>query len=314
MFSVGRRLLLDALRNIADVALLPLVPEDRWAFMVGDRMRPSITATVISFNENEKIRDCLRSLSWVDEIVVVDSGSTDGTVEIAKSFGAHVVFRPFDTFASQKNTAASLASNDWILNLDADERVSRDLYRAISEATFDVDAYDIPRVGDFLGRPVRPMHRASPELHTRLYDRRRCAFNSVAVHEVVTGYRVKGQLAGDLLHEGFRSLENLIGRFNTYSSLLVEETPHTRPSVMRLLLRPIARLLWGLFVRGAVMDGQRGFIVSMLWAYHDFQVEAKRYERSLALPGTKSVFSDRIYDPSGCAEASGRRPNRSGHR
>jgi glycosyltransferase involved in cell wall biosynthesis len=261
-------------------------------------MRPPITATVITLNEAEKLADCLESLSWIDEIVVLDSGSSDSTVAIAESFGAKVAVRPFDTYSAQKNHAASLAQGDWILNLDADERVSNDLYSAIQTAAFDVDAYDIPRVADFLGKPVRPMNRPLREVLVRLYDRRVCSFKGAAVHEVVTGARRRGELSGELLHEGFRNLHNLIGRFNTYSSLLVAETPRVGHRASRLVMRPLARLCWCLFVKRAVLDGKRGLIASLLWSYHDFQVEAKRYERDVMRPGERSVFADRIYRPS----------------
>ncbi len=240
------------------------------------RMRPAITVTVITLNEQEKLAECLDSVAWADEVLVLDAGSTDDTRPIAAERGAVVRCEPWVGFVEQKNRAAALASNEWILNIDADERVSAELMAEIEQARFDVAAYAIPRVSDFLGAPHRPVHRPSVERLVRLYDRRRAAFGSGLVHEKVDVGGRSARMNGPIFHEGFRSIEDTANRLNRYSSLLARERP--AHSLRGLLLKPVLRLVWALFFHRLVLDGRRGVILAGMWAHHDLLVEAKRFE------------------------------------
>jgi len=242
---------------------------------------PPISATVITRNEEHRLPACLRSLHWVDEVVVLDSGSQDGTRAVAERAGARFFEHPWLGFAGQKNRAAALARHDWLLNVDADERVGADLRDAVRAAEFSVAGFAIPRVSDWMGRPHRPVHRPSPETLVRLYDRRRGAFGAGLVHEKVELDGPVGAIAGTLFHEGFRDLEDAIGRLNRYSSLLADERPGQGGSAARLVLRPLARLLWALVRHRNLRDGRRGYILAASWAFHDLLVEAKRYEHRL---------------------------------
>lgn len=243
-------------------------------------MQQKVSAVVITLNEVERLGDCLRSLAWCDEVVVLDSGSTDGTVELARAAGARVQVQAFAGYGQQKNDAAALARNDWVLNVDADERVTDGLRRAVQACDFRHAAYRVHRQGLFLGRPHRPMHKARADLPVRLYDRRRAAFTAAIVHESVLSDDV-GEVDGVLLHDNFRSMSDQAARLDKYSSLLVEQTPETRASALRLAVRPVVHFLWSYLRQGAFRDGSRGFVLSAFWAYHDFLVEAKRLERDV---------------------------------
>lgn len=244
-------------------------------------MRPPITATIVTSNEEKKLAGCLDALRWADEVLVLDSGSTDGTRAIAEAAGARVLDQPWLGFAAQKNRAAELATNDWILNVDADERVGADLQREIDAAAYDVAAYGVHRISDFMGRPHRPVHRARREVLVRLYDRQRAAFGDHLVHEKVVAAGPVGRMAGTLYHAGYRGLEDAASRLNRYSTLLAAERGPDGAGTPRLVGRPFARLAWALFRHGLVRDGRRGFVLAFLWAHHDLLVEAKRYEAQL---------------------------------
>ncbi|RJK98182.1 glycosyltransferase family 2 protein [Vallicoccus soli] len=248
--------------------------------------RPAISATVITLNEVDKVKGCLDSVAWADDVLVLDSGSVDGTVELARSLGARVVHQEWLGYGRQKNRAAELAANDWVLNLDADERVTPALRDALLGAAFDVPGYSVVRRSDFLGRWHRPVHRPSVERLVRVYDRRVAAFTEAAVHEkVVSDAGAFVDLEGVLDHYGFRGVDDLVLRLNRYSSLLAAERPGA-PSLLRMVSRPAARLAWGLLRHRGALDGRRGWAYVGLWAAHDLLVEVKRFERSLGPAGT----------------------------
>ena len=163
-----------------------------------------ITATIITFNEESNIADAIRSVSWADEIVVVDSESTDRTRQIAGEMGAKVLVNSWPGFSAQKQFAVDRASHDWIFSLDADERVSDELAAEIKElrrAGTSTDGYRIPRLSFYGNRPVR--HGGwYPDHQLRLFDRRKAKWNGAVIHESVemsAGATVE-KLTGDILH------------------------------------------------------------------------------------------------------------------
>lgn len=243
--------------------------------------RQAVSVTIITRNEQDKLPACLASVSWADEVVVLDSGSTDDTERVARVYGARFERQDWLGFGAQKNKAAELATHDLILNVDADERVGEDLRAAIEALPHNHACFAVMRVSDFMGIAHRPVHRMSPEFLVRLYDRRRAAFAEVAVHEKVETFDNADPiiLPGTLFHEGYRDFADFMQRLNTYSTLRAME-PDRRTSFLRLLVRPFAKFLWAFVRRGNVLDGRRGFILSATWAVHDFMVEAKCFEIS----------------------------------
>ena len=243
---------------------------------------PRVSVTVITWNEEERLRRCLDSVAWADEIVVVDAGSDDKTVQIARSFTDHVYVRAWAGFAPQKNFALAQATGDWILSLDADEEVTPELAdeirRVIAAPT--ADGYAVPRRNIFWGRWVRH-GLLYPDWQTRLFRRGRGRFVERQVHESVEIDGAVGRLAGALVHRSYRDVADFITRTNRYTTLAAEEWVRTgRPIHARdLVLRPLGRFLSMYVVHGGWLDGWRGFLLAVLYAYYVFVRSAKVWER-----------------------------------
>jgi len=180
-----------------------------------------ISATIITFNEQSNIARAIESLRCCDEVVVVDSGSVDRTVEIAQRLGARVVDHPWEGFAKQKNVAAEEASHDWILSLDADESLSEALEGEIWQLKKRgpaYDAYTVPRLAQYLGRWI--LHSGwHPDRKVRLYDRRKARWSGSYVHESVQVNGRIGHLEANLLHYTCDSLSQHLETMNRYTTL-----------------------------------------------------------------------------------------------
>jgi glycosyltransferase involved in cell wall biosynthesis len=179
-----------------------------------------VTVTVITRDEASNIAAALQSVSWADEIIVVDSGSTDGTVAIARPHATRVEVRDWPGYSAQKNYAAELASNDWILSIDADERVTPELageIRAVLSAVPAARGYRIPRVAWYLGRWIRSTDWY-PDYQLRLYDRRAGKWNGRRVHESVDLQGTPGQLRHELQHYAYRDLSHHLATIDTRRS------------------------------------------------------------------------------------------------
>jgi glycosyltransferase involved in cell wall biosynthesis len=239
---------------------------------------------VITLNEEERLRACLESVAWADEIVVVDAESHDKTVQIAREFTDRVVIRPWPGFAAQKNFALELARSDWILSLDADEEVSPALREEIARVVADPaagDGYAVPRRNIFWGRWVR--HGGLyPDWQVRLFRRGRARFLERDVHESVRVEGRVGRLDGALLHRSYRDVADFLARADRYSTLAAEEWVRSgRPARARdLLLRPVGRFLGMYVLRLGCLDGWRGLLLATLYAYYVGMRAAKILERA----------------------------------
>lgn len=244
--------------------------------------RQKISVTVITLNEENEIGECLESVAWADEIVVVDSGSSDRTIEIAKKFTDKVVYHEWPGYAAQKNWAVDLATHRWILSLDADERVSRELREEIerlllSSAPF--AGYRIPRKNFFLGRWIR--HGGwHPDYVLRLFRRDSGRFAARKVHESVAVQGEIGMLQSPLEHYTYRSMADYYQRMDRYSTLAAEEMFEKGMSanVIDLLLRPSATFLKMFLLRQGFRDGMDGFLLSRLYSIYTFSKYAKLYK------------------------------------
>lgn len=240
-----------------------------------------VSATIIVRDEEENLPACLASLDFADEIVVLDSGSADRTAAIARSHPrVRYATRAMDGFGAQKNAAADLAGSDWVLNVDADERVSPELRASIlAAAPGRHDAFGMARENYFGGRRIR--HGGwYPDAKVRLYDRRRCRFDERLVHEAVACPGPVGRLAGNLLHHSYRDVSDYLTRMERYSTLGARELLRAgvRPGVAAVALRPpvaFARMyLWRL----GFLDGYHGFLLAALQAAYTLAKYAKARE------------------------------------
>ena len=245
---------------------------------------PALSAVLITFNTGEQLAPCLRSLSFVDEIVVVDSGSDDATRDVARRFGARVVEEPWRGFGPQKRYAASLARNDWVLCIDADEEVSptlaAEIIRVLAQprAVERHIAYRMPRSNRFMGRYLRH-GEGFPDWSLRLFDRRHAQWSDDAVHEKVETSGSIGRLpeSAVLMHHSAESLAAYLDKQNRYTSLQADGLYRAgeRANVWRLLLSPALRFIKFYFVRLGLLDGLPGLVHIAIGCFNSFAKYAK---------------------------------------
>jgi glycosyltransferase involved in cell wall biosynthesis len=232
-------------------------------------MPETLSVAIITFNEEANLPRTLESLGGAGEIVVVDSGSTDATLEIARSFGARVFEEPWKGFAAQKNSAIAHAAGDWVLSLDADEEVSPELAHEIQELLAgepSFSAYRIPRLNHFLGKPLR--HGGYwPDPKLRLFRRGSAQFAERPVHETLQATGPVGRLKSPLLHHCYPTLEEYVEHMNRYSSAgakLLAASGRASQSlpafVWNALLNPAATFAYNYFFRLGFLDGREGLL------------------------------------------------------
>ncbi len=210
---------------------------------------------------------------------MVDSGSSDGTADLARRRGARVIHHDWPGYAAQKNFAASSASNDWILSLDADEEVSprlRESIQALQERESNRAGYQFPRLAQYLGRWIR--HGGwYPDRKVRLYDRRRATWRGEFVHESIVVDGPVGQLDGDLLHFTCDSLADHVGRINRYTDLAAAELRQSgaSPGLARLLLSPPWAFFKSFALQQGFRDGVHGLLIASMAAAYVFLKYAK---------------------------------------
>ncbi|MGZ3411774.1 MAG: glycosyltransferase family 2 protein [Xanthobacteraceae bacterium] len=224
---------------------------------------PRLSAIVIVKNEAENIAACLAGLAFCDERVVVDSGSSDDTVKIARESGARVESHAWEGFGPQKNFALSLATGDWILSVDADERVSAELAREIQSAIAAprVDAYEIPRVTSFLGRDMRGSDGSS-DFVLRLFRRDKARFSDDLVHERVICDGKVARLSIPLMHHSVTRLENALSRIDRYSSASAAMIVASgrRVSFMSGIWHGLWTFIRIYLLQRGFLDGREGFL------------------------------------------------------
>jgi glycosyltransferase involved in cell wall biosynthesis len=241
-----------------------------------------ISATLITYNEEQNIAGALESLSWADEIVVVDSGSSDSTLEVCRRYTERVLHRDWTGYVDQKNFAVGQASHDWVFSLDADERASAELRAEIHELArsgFDCPGYRIPRVANFWGRWIRHGDWY-PDYQLRLFDRRRGRWEGGRVHESVKISGTPGFLRGEIHHFTYRSLSDYLRRLETYSNLAALDYKQMGKSAdfFKLLGNPLAAFVKAYLLKRGFLDGTPGFAVAVMGAVSVFFKYAKLYE------------------------------------
>lgn len=229
--------------------------------------KQKLSVLIIACNEEKNIKDCLESIKWADDIIVVDSESKDATVEISKTFTGNVYVNKWPGFAGQRKFALSKAKNKWVLSIDADERVSpelKDEIISIINKADAIDGYYIPRRNYFLDKIVKSC-RWYPDYQLRLFKRECASVTDRKVHE---GYFVEGKtskLNSDLIHFTHQSIHETILKVNNYSSLNAEERADRKKiKGYHIILNPIAAFLNHFIARKGYKDGIYGLMVSII--------------------------------------------------
>jgi glycosyltransferase involved in cell wall biosynthesis len=243
-----------------------------------------LSVTIITRNEEAQIGDCLESVRWADEIIVVDTGSLDRTLDICHKYTPHVESRPWEGYAPAKNAALGLATGDWILSLDADERVSDGLHQEIAAlqqqpmATL-AAGFAIPRRNYLWGRWVR--HGGLyPDCQIRLFKRGRGRFKPRRVHESVAVDGQVERLQHPIEHHSYQGISDVIQRLDRYTDLAALDL-HDQGRRFRctaLTLRPLARFLRHYVLQQGWRDGLPGLIMAVSYAYGVFAREVKLWE------------------------------------
>jgi len=247
-----------------------------------------VSAVIITLNCAAQLPACLDSVAFADEIVVVDSGSTDGTVELARSRGARVVHQDWLGFGPQKQFAAEQASHDWVLSIDSDERVTPALRASMEKALQapQFRAYQFPRCNRFMGRYLRH-GEGYPDWSLRLFDRRHARWSDDTVHERVINLGPADRLEGDLLHESAETLESYLAKQNRYTTLAAQAmlAEGREASAARMLLSPVMRFIKMYLLRRGFLDGVPGLVHVAIGCFNSFTKYAKLREFRLASGG-----------------------------
>lgn len=241
-----------------------------------------ISLCIITRDAGAQLRDCIASVPFAAEIVVVDSGSNDDTVEIARGCGARVIAREWMGFGAQKNFAVGAASHDWVLCLDADERLSPELAAAIGEAGAIMvgaaapAAYAMARRNRFLGRWLAH-GEGYPDWNVRLFDRRHARWTEDPVHEHVVADSSVARIRGDLLHASAESLDHYMAKQNHYTTLQAEamHARGERVGALRLAASPLVRFARFYFLKLGCLDGVAGFVHITIGCFNSFMKYAK---------------------------------------
>jgi hypothetical protein len=250
-----------------------------------------LSVTIIARNEEAQIGDCLESVRWADEIIVVDTGSVDRTIELCRKYTPHVDSRPWEGYAPAKNAALELATGDWILSLDADERVSDGLRQEIAALQQQpmvtlATGYALPRRNYLWGRWLR-YGGLYPDYQIRLFKRGKGAFKSRRVHESLAVDGRVERLQHPIEHHSYQGISDVIQRLDRYTDLAALDL-HDQGQAFRitaLIMRPLGRFLRNYVLKQGWRDGLPGLIMAVSYAYSVFVREVKLWETTQSPEG-----------------------------
>ncbi len=235
-----------------------------------------ISATIITFNEEKNIKRCLESLEEVvNEIVIVDSFSTDKTIEICKLYTSKIYQQSFEGYGSQKNFATNKSQNDWILSIDADEVLSQELKNSISKLkeNSNFDAYTFSRITNFCGKWIK-YGGWYPDTQLRLWNKNNGLWNDSNVHERIqlNEHASICKIKGDLLHYSYYNLGEYLDRINKYSDLKAKDlfSKGKKANVFTLLFKPFFKFFILYFLKLGILDGFYGFVIAISTSYSTF--------------------------------------------
>ncbi len=267
------------------------------ATLLYSKINTMLSVIIITKNESINIRRCLESVQWVDEIIVVDSGSLDNTVFIAKEFTDKVYETDWPGYGVQKQRALSYATGDWVLNIDADETVNAALKNEITQvmAAKGPSAYRVPSCMNFYGKPLR--YSGSPKRHIRLFKRAVARYSDDIVHEKILlqdGANI-GQLNSPIMHHSYRDLTHALDKINLYSSYSAKiRIKEKKPAS---LIKTILGTGWMFFrcfvLQRGFMDGQDGFVIAVINAQGTLNRGLKQLYQDSQLQEPPKIKSDK---------------------
>jgi glycosyltransferase involved in cell wall biosynthesis len=270
-------------------------------------MAEPISVIILALNEESIITRCIQSVTWAQEVLVVDSGSTDRTVELAQKAGARVVFQPWLGWSAQRNKSAQLAAHDWVFFIEADEictpQIAASIGRVLSNSPNGQDGYSFVRRGEFCGILLPNTKNRMRQIHfVRLFNRKFSSYNvDNLIHEEVKVPGTMRVLPGTLLHWRMTTLNQHFGKLNSNASLEAEELRRkgVKPYAFHILVRPLMRFCWVYFVCGAFRCGVRGMVAAMVEATGEFFRFAKLWEaeRVTHLPDPPNDMLSTSYTP-----------------
>lgn len=243
---------------------------------------PSISAIIITQNEERCIEPCLKSLTWVDELIVVDGGSTDATIEIAKKYTSKLYSNPWPGFFEQRQYALSKVTKDWVISLDADEELSVELYneiqRILSSNNCDVNGFKVARLSQYLGKWI--YHGEwYPDWQLRLFRRSEAYVEGKFVHE---SFMVKGEtntLPGHIKHNSYRGVKDHFLRMRLYSTLMALriDSEGVKWSLYNALMDPVTRGWKNYITQRGYLEGYRGIIINVIIVYYRIRTHTQLF-------------------------------------
>ncbi|GAB4483014.1 MAG: glycosyltransferase family 2 protein [Thermodesulfovibrionales bacterium] len=248
--------------------------------------RRKVSVFIMTYNEEAKIRDCLESVRWADEIVVIDSFSTDRTVEICREYTDRIFQKEFNGFGELRNFSVSKTSHDWILSIDADERATEELKQEVLaklEAGPDADVYFVPRINYLLGRRVRHCGWYPDYRQPQFFRKGAMTYTDHLVHEGYIANGTVSYLKGHAIQIPFLSLDQFFRKMDRYSTLRAEDLARrgTRFGVHQLILNPLAMFSKTYIFKLGFLDGAVGLVISLLYAYYTFVKYVKLWEKNM---------------------------------
>ncbi|MCF6156984.1 MAG: glycosyltransferase family 2 protein [wastewater metagenome] len=240
-----------------------------------------LSVTIITFNEEKNILDALESVKWADEIVVIDSGSSDKTVDICKEYTEKIFYNPWPGHIAQKNFAVDKTTYSWILSIDADERVTPELARKMKETLEcpKADAYAIQRHVFFLGKWIN--HSGwYPDYKVRLFRKDKARWGGINPHDTVIVNGKVGYLKGDLHHYSYSDISHHVNTINNFTTISAKEyfQLRKRASLRNIVFRPAGTFFKKYLLKQGFRDGVPGFIIAVSSAYYVFLKYAKLWE------------------------------------
>ncbi len=242
-----------------------------------------ISCVIITKNEEANLEKTLKSITWCDEILIIDSGSTDRTIEIAQLFGAKIIYNKFESFGKQKRFAVANATHNWILSIDADEVISEELKKELLNLKNNDNLYDsyyISSTNVFLGAKPK-FGRESNVLKIKFFNKLKCNFNESEVHEKVMTNSKSGKLKGKIIHYSYKSLNYYFEKFNLYTENAANEMYYNkkrRPLILNFILIPFYFINIYL-LKLNFLNGVEGLIWSTFSTFYTFVKYCKLEEK-----------------------------------